>query len=115
MNNRIYIDDFCKDLNYQGIILYIGKVNSEHLLKALEKDKVNKTYRLEWILKNPDGCYRNFMYVANCDLQDLDYPVYEFVIEEGYDVYVLHEDEAGKFYIEAKLPQMRRLPNDSKR
>lgn len=114
MNNRIYIDDFCEDLNYQGIILYIGNVNDVALLKALERDNVNKTYRLEYALNDPNDCSRNFIYIENCDLQNLDYPVYEY-FEEGYDVYILHEDEVGKFYIEAKLPQMRRLLNDSKR
>lgn len=117
MNNRIYINDFCEDLNYQGVILYIGNVNSVNLLRALKRDKVNKTYRLDYALNDPKDSCRNFIYIENCDLQNLDYPVHEYFgdDEDTYDVYVLHEDEVGKFYIEAKLPQMRRLLNDSKR
>lgn len=35
MNNRIYIDDFVEDLNYQGIILYIGNVDANALREVL--------------------------------------------------------------------------------
>lgn len=45
MSNKIYINDFCEDLNYQGIILYIGLVDSNKLLEALERDKVSHCYR----------------------------------------------------------------------
>lgn len=37
MNNRFYIEDFCEDLNYRQVILYIGNVNSKKLRKAIEK------------------------------------------------------------------------------
>lgn len=101
MSKRIYINDFCEDLNYRGVILYIGNVDSAALLEALKRDRVNKLWRLDYALKAvKDGC-KNFIYVENCDLQNLDYPIHEY-FEEGYDVYVLHED-AGKFYITAKL------------
>lgn len=102
MNDRIYIDNFCEDLNYKKIILYIGGVNYSKLLKKLEKDYVNKLYRLEYATTNSNPARKDFIYIENCDLQDLDYPVHEFVIDEGYHVYVLHED-AGKYYIESKI------------
>lgn len=101
MRKRIYINDFCEDLNYHGIILYIGEVDDIALFKTLERDMVNKRYRLEYALNDPNDSRRNFIYVENCDLQNLDYPLHEY-IEEGYDVYILHED-AGKYYVESKL------------
>lgn len=101
MNERIYIKDFCEDLNYQGVILYIGNVDHDRLRKALEKDVVNKLYRLDFAASNDDPSMRDFIYVENCDLQNLDYPIQEY-FEDGYDVYVLHEDTAG-FYIKKKM------------
>lgn len=96
---RIY--DFCEDLNYSGVILYIGDVNQKRLLESLEKSIVNKLYRLEYALTKEDISQRNFIYVENCDLQDLSFPVYEY-FEDGYDVYVLHEDSLG-YYVTSKL------------
>lgn len=101
MNNRFYIDNFCEDLNYKNVILYIGEVDSSRLLKALKKDLVNKTYRLEYALNDKNPARKNFIYIENCDLQNLDYPLHEYM-EEDYNVYVLHEG-AGKYYIETKL------------
>ena len=101
MNERIYIEDFCESLNYQGVILYIGNVNHSKLLRALEKDNVSHLYRLEFAASNNEPSMQDFIYVENCDLQNLDYPVQEY-FEEGYDVYVLHEDPYG-FYIKRKI------------
>ena len=101
MNERLYIKDFCEDLNYQGVILYIGNVDRDRLRKALEKDKVGHLYRLVFATSNNDPSMRDFIYVENCDLQNLDYPIDEY-FEDGYDVYVLYEDSAG-FYIKNKM------------
>lgn len=103
MNNRIYIDNFCEDLNYKKIILYIGGVNYSELSKKLEKDYVNKIYRLDYAI-NDDRIpgRKDFIYIENCDLQNLDCPVHEYITDEGYHVYVLHED-TGKYYIETKM------------
>ena len=101
-HQRIYIEDFCYDLNYQGVILYIGNVDSNRLREALVKSMVNKIYRLDFALEFDDLAKKNFIYVENCDLQELCYPVYEY-LKDGYDVYVLHEDSAGKFYVKPKL------------
>ena len=100
-DRRIYINDFCEDLNYEGVILYIGGVNSSRLLEALELSEVNKTYRLEYAITDSDPERRNYIYVENCDLQNLDYPIHEY-IEDGYDVYVLYEDD-GKYYVKRRL------------
>ena len=101
MRDRIYINDFCEDLNYTGVILYIGNVDHTKLREALEKSYVNKIYRLDYSLKSDHPGKRNFIYVENCDLQNLDYPIDEYV-DDNYDVYVLYED-AGKFYVKSKL------------
>lgn len=101
MRGRIYINDFCEDLNHTGVILYIGEVDSDRLRKALTDSMVNKVYRLDYALAKSDPAERNYIYVSNCDLQDLSYPLHEYV-EEGYHVYILYED-AGKFYVKKKL------------
>lgn len=102
MNERIYINNFCEDLNYQGVILYIGNVKYQTLFEALERDMVNKTYRLEYAASKSDMARRNFIYIENCDLCDLSFPIHEY-FEEGYDVYILHEEGHGKFYVTRKL------------
>lgn len=101
MNERLHIKDFCEDLNYQGVILYIGNVDRDSLRKSLEKDKVGHLYRLAFATSNNDPSMRDFIYVENCDLQNLDYPIHEY-FEDGYDVYVLYEDSSG-FYIKNKM------------
>ena len=101
MRKPIYIEDFCYDLNYKGIILYVGNVDPGHLRKVLIDSVVNKVYRLDYALSYKDPAMRNYIYVENCDLQDLSYPIYEY-IEDGYDVYVLYEDD-NKFYVKSKF------------
>lgn len=101
MERRKYIEDLM-DLNYQGVILYIGNVDKMRLRAALEKAYVNKMWRLDIALNSEDPSLRNYIYVENCDLQDLCYSVLEY-IEEGYDVYNLYEDSAGKFYVKDKI------------
>ena len=101
MSNKIYINDFCEDLNYQGIILYIGLVDSNKLLEALEQDNVNHCYRFLFATSNNDPTMKNFICIENCDLQDLDYPIYEYM-EDGYDVYCLYEDDKG-FYVKRRI------------
>lgn len=103
LRKRIYIEDFCDDLNYHGVILYIGNVNRTRLQAALEESHINKMWRLIFALSDEDPSRKNFIYIENCDLQNLDYPVHEY-FEEGYDVYILYEDEgAGKFYVKTKI------------
>lgn len=97
MCKRIYINDFCENLNYRGIILYIGNVNPDNLRKALERDAVNKLWRFDSALTVDDLSKKNFIYIENCDLQNLDYPIHEYV--DDYDICALHEDDVGKYYI----------------
>ena len=100
VHERIYIDDFCEDLNYQGIILYIGNVPKTKLRKRLNDDYINKDYRFDYIINAKDPSMKDFMYIENCDLQDLSYPVHEYVVDEGYSVHSLCYDQLeNKFYI----------------
>ena len=103
MRERIYIEDFCEDLNYRGVILYIGNVNTGRLRKALTDCYVNHMYRCDAVVKCDNPSMKNYMYIENCDLQDLTRPVHEY-IEDGYDVRVLYEDATG-FYIKKNLFQ----------
>lgn len=100
--NRLYIENFCEDLNYTGVILYIGNVNFERLYAAMGRDYVNKLWRLTLAVETTDPTKKNFIYIENCDMQELVWPVHEYM-EEGYDVYILHEDETGNYYVKQKL------------
>lgn len=100
---RIYIKDFCDDLNYQKIILEISDVDREDLLRTLEKDQVNHLYRLDYIT-NPDDPNHNLMYIENCDLQDISTTdIFYEMIEDGYVVTKLHKDERGYYINQIKL------------
>lgn len=100
--NRLYVEDFCDDFNYKRVILYIGEVDFERLYAAMGKDYINKLWRLTLASQNTDPTKKNFIYIENCDMQNLDYPVHEYM-EEGYDIYILHEDDSHNYYIEQKL------------
>lgn len=99
--NLIYINDFCENLNHRNIILYIGDVDSRRLRKALIDSVVNKVYRLDYALTYEDPSMKNYIYVSNCDLQELSYPIHEY-IAEGYNVYILKED-AGRYYVDVDM------------
>ena len=101
MSCKVYINDFCQDLNYKGIILWIGSVDSNELLESLERDNVGKLWRFLYATSNTNPSMKDFIYVEICDLQNLDYPIYEYM-EEGYDIYCLYEDSAG-FYVKNRL------------
>lgn len=105
LSDRVYIDDFVNDLNYSGIILYIGNVDPERLSKRLMKDYVNKTYRLEYALNKEDPTMKNFIYIENCDLEDLCDPIYVYMEKDNgsYDVCTLREDNNGEYYIADKI------------
>jgi hypothetical protein len=102
MDKRIYIDDFIEVLNHRSVILYIGEVDAIELRKRLDLDSVNKLYRLDYAVQTSDSSRKDFIYIENCDLQNLDWPVHTY-FTEGYDVYVLYEDSAGKYYVKQKI------------
>lgn len=89
---KIYIENFVDDLNYQKIILWIGNVNKKNLYDRLVKDQVNHMYRFTSVVQD------NYMYIENCDLQDLSFEILDY-LEEGYSVYPLFADDKG-YYIE---------------
>ena len=97
---KIYIDDFCNDLNYKEVILYIGQVETSKLKQRLIDDCVNHMHRFDKIIN--DGVDSNFMYIENCDLQDLTYKVQHY-IAEGYSILTLHEDRHGAYYVEIDI------------
>lgn len=50
---KYYIHDFCEELNYQGIILYIHEeVDFQDLYKKLENDLVNHLYCFDSVRAN---------------------------------------------------------------
>lgn len=103
---RVVITDFVEDLNHRLIILYIGDdVDVEHLKKRLEDDVCNKVYRLEYCLADGGDTSRTrFFYISNCDFQNLDYSVHEYVIEDWFNVYVLHCDKmTGEYYYDVEV------------
>lgn len=105
---RYYIEDFVGDLNYKGIILYIGHVDIERLRAKLIEDMCNKMCRFDNAVNFEDPAFKNFIYIENCDMQDLDYPIHEYLIDscdgEEYSVHILYyDDKAGMFYIKDHL------------
>lgn len=102
---KIYIDDFCEDLNYRKVILYIGEVNPEDLRSKMMNDYVNHMNRFNGVLTN------NLMFVENCDLQDVDTEHGDdfgnsllYLISESYIVYPLrYENSTRRYYIETAL------------
>jgi hypothetical protein len=100
---KIYIDDFVEDLNYRGVILYVGNVDPTKLLSKLKEDNLNKTYRFESVLKS-----NKLLYVENCDLQDMsEFRTLEDILEyldDGQVIYPLrYESESDQYYVETML------------
>lgn len=97
---KVYIENFCHDLNYKEVVLYIGEVNLDKLKQRLVDDCVNHMYRFDYVLNSKHS--PKLMYVENCDLQDLTYDVL-YYIAEGYTVLTLHEDRHGCYYVEIDI------------
>lgn len=92
-----YIEDFCEDLNYHPVILYIDpKISLYDLYERLEKDHVNHLYKFF----NCVGDNRLF-YIENCDLQDVitnkDWNELHAMLEDGFSFLHLKKDENGYF------------------
>lgn len=97
---KIYINDFVENLNYRGVILYVGNVDSAKLLNKLKEDNLNKIYRFESVLES-----NKLFYVENCDLQDMSQcrtleSILEY-LEDGQTIYSLRYDKiSDRYYIE---------------
>lgn len=88
------INDFVEDLNYQKILLNIQFVNTEQLKARLEKDNLNKIYRLE---------NAKFMYIVNCDFNGEEIKgaedLCDFIVNAQYKLYFLRYNNLdGYFY-----------------
>lgn len=103
MSKRFYIHDFVEDLNYRAVILYVGEhIDLDRLRKKLEKDYCNHLYRFDYMLNKEADDMRRFFYIENCDFQDLDFPIHEYVGEDGYNIYNLQFD-SERYFIEVDL------------
>lgn len=99
-----YIEDFCEDLNYQSIVLYVGELedDAKQLLEKqlFEKDYVNKHWRYTDLLS-----YTNMFYIENCDFQTFEaaWDLASVLLENTYKFYELRYDyELKKFYYETE-------------
>lgn len=100
---KIYIDDFVEDLNYRGVILYIGNVDPAKLLSKLKEDNLNKIYRFDSVMESNKS-----FYVENCDLQVMSKcktieDILEY-LEDGQAIYsLLHEKDTNRYYVNTIL------------
>lgn len=91
MNKKRIITDFVEDLNFQNVIIWIGNIDKDKLYERLKRDKLNKLYRFDSVRVD------NYMYVENCDLQNLVGKIDEY-FNEGYIVYPLYWDGVNFLY-----------------
>lgn len=95
---RHHIRDFCEELNYTDIILYIHEeVDLQALYGRLEADQVNHLYRFDSVKAN------RLFYIENCDLQDVDNREVAELFDNGYSILQLRKDSDG-FFI--KVPDL---------
>lgn len=104
---KVYIDDFCNDLNYRSVVLFIDtRLDLEEVLSRLEYDNVGHLYRFDWIRDN------RLFYIENCDLQEVtireEYNELLELLENYYSVVLLKKDSKD-FYIE--VPDILELRN----
>ena len=95
-----YITDFCEDLNYKNICLYIGYLEIDELKKLRtrlfsEPSYLNKQYRWEYIIHGS-----KFFYVENCDLQDCNgYELAQCILDHDFKFYtLLYDTQLDQFY-----------------
>lgn len=85
-----HIRDFCEELNYTSIILYIHEeVDLQALYARLESDQVNHLYRFDAVKAN------RLFYIENCDLQAVDNREVAELFDNGYSVLQLRKDSNG--------------------
>lgn len=92
------IHDFCEELNYTDIILYVHEeINFQELYKKLQSDLVSHLYRFDSVKAN------RLFYIENCDLQNVDNKEIAELFDNGYSVLQLRKDSDG-FFI--KVPDL---------
>ena len=93
-----YINDFCEELNYTDVILYIHEeINFLDLCEKLKKDNVGHMYRFNLIKSN------RLFYIENCDLQDVDDKELFDLLYNEYAILQLRKDSVG-YYV--KVPDL---------
>jgi hypothetical protein len=97
---KVYIEDFCHDLNNKEVVLYIGEVKQDKLKQQLVDDCVNYIHRFDDVVHSKVA--PNLMRVEKCDLKPLEFDVLYYVAE-GYTVLTLHEDRHGSYYVEVDI------------
>lgn len=92
------IHDFCEELNYMNIILYVHEeIYFQELYKRLQSDLVSHLYRFDSVKAN------RLFYIENCDLQNVDNKEIAELFDNGYSVLQLRKDSDG-FFI--KVPNL---------
>lgn len=92
---KVYINDFCEELNYTDVILYIHEeINFLDLYERLKKDNVGHMYRFDLIKSN------RLFYIENCDLQDVDGQELFDLLYNEYAILQLRKDSVG-YYVKA--------------
>lgn len=95
---KVYINDFCEELNYTDVILYIHEeINFLDLYVRLKKDNVGHMYRFDLIKSN------RLFYIENCDLQDVDGKELFDLLYNEYAILQLRKDSVG-YYV--KVPDL---------
>lgn len=95
---KVYIDDFCEDLNYEGVVLFIDTdIDLDALLECMKRDKVGHLYRFDGVKDN------RLFYIENCDLQNVTIrsnwnELYE-LIEDDFSILHLKQEINGRYYI----------------
>lgn len=105
--NKVYIDDFCNDLNYKSVVLFIDiRLDLEEVLSRLKYDNVGHLHRFNCVRDN------RLFYIENCDLQEVTiregYNELLELLENDYSVVLLKKDSKD-FYIE--VPDILELRN----
>lgn len=94
---KLYIENFCDDLNYREVVLFVDdSVNFDELLARLNEDCVSHLYRFECVREN------RLFYIENCDLQNVtivpDWNELFSLVQNDYTILHLKQDDTG-FYI----------------
>lgn len=97
---KVYITDFCEDLNYTNVVLHIDdsflEQDWDDLLDAMRSSNLSHMYRFDMVRGN------RLFYVENCDLQDVtlnkDWDELYELLQNDYRILQLKRDSCG-FYV----------------
>lgn len=97
---KVYITDFCGDLNYTNVVLHVDdgflEQDWDDLLDTMRSSKLSHMYRFDMVRGN------RLFYVENCDLQDVtlneDWDELYELLQNDYNILQLKRDSRG-FYV----------------